>query len=339
MTSITPRLLLPILLSAANLLPAAGGYHVLDEIKIGGEGGWDYPTVDSSARRLYLSHANKVVVVDIDAGKVVGEIPDTGGVHGIAIDSADNRGFTSNGRTNNVTIFDLKTLKPIGTVMTGMNPDAIQYDAASGKVVTFNGRSKDATVIDAKTGKVDGTVPLGGKPEFPAADGKGKIYANIEDTEEIVEFDPAKMMVTKRYSLKPCEEPSGLAMDTKGRRIFSVCDNKIMVISNPDTGKVIGQAPIGDRADGVAFDPSSNSAISSNGEGTITVVKETGGKWSVAETDKTKSGARTIALDTQTHKLYLPTAEMGPPPAPDPKGGKTRPTFLPNTFEVLVIGQ
>src|SRR5580765_8923570 len=218
------------LMPAAVVLAAATGYHITGEIQIGGEGGWDYLTVDSAARRLYVSHATHVVVVDLDAQKVVGDIPDTPGVHGIAIATELNRGFISNGRGNTVTIFDLKTLKVIGTAATGENPDSIRYDAVSGRVFTFNGRSKNSTAIDAKTGTVAGTIALGGKPEFAVADGKGSVFANIENTNEIVVIDAAKLTVIKKYSLSPCVEPSGLAIDTKSRRLFSVCSNRLMAV-------------------------------------------------------------------------------------------------------------
>src|SRR5262249_20195916 len=202
---------------------APTGWRFLKEIKLGGEVGWDYLRMDSAARRLYVSHATHVVVVDPDAGKVVGDIPDTPGVHGIALAPDLNRGFVSNGRGNNVTIFDMKTLKSISQVATGENPDSIRFEPKSGSVFTFNDRSNKSTSIDAKTGTVVATIALGGKPEFAIADDKGHVYANIEDTSELVEIDAAKAMVTKRYSLKPCEGPSGLAMDVKKRRLFSVC--------------------------------------------------------------------------------------------------------------------
>jgi DNA-binding beta-propeller fold protein YncE len=226
-------------------MAAPTGYHVVGDVKIGGDGGWDYLTVDSAARRLYVSHATHVVVVDIDAGKIVGDIPDTQGVHGIAVAPELNRGFTSNGRANNVTIFDLKTLKAIGQVATGENPDSIRYDAVSGRVFTFNGRSNNSTAIEAKTGKVAGTIALGGKPEFSVADGKGMVFVNIEDTSEIVAIDAAKLSVARRYSLKPCDGPSGLAIDAKNRRLFSVCSNRLMAVSDPDSGKVLATPAIG----------------------------------------------------------------------------------------------
>jgi DNA-binding beta-propeller fold protein YncE len=329
---------LSVLLAAAAFatFAATTGYHLLKEIKIGGEGGWDYPEMDSVGRRLYLSHGTHVVVVDPDAGKVVGDIPDTPGVHGMQIVPSLNRGFISNGRGNNVTIFDLKTLKVISQPKTGENPDAIRYEPKTDRVFTLNGRSNDATAIDAKTGMVVGTIKMGGKPEFAQADDRGHVYVNIEDTNEVVEIDAAKPAVTKRYSLKPCDGPSGLAIDNKNRRLFSVCGNRMMAISDPDAGKVIATPAIGPGPDGVVFDPSNGYAMSSNGgDGTLTIVKENAGKWEVLENVATARGARTIALDTKTHNVYLPTAVPGPPATT----GQRRATFLPDSFKVLVVGK
>lgn len=317
----------------AVLFAAPTGYHVVGEVKIGGEGGWDYLTMDPAARRLYVSHATHVAVVDVDSGKVVGDIPDTPGVHGIAIAPELNRGFVSNGRGNNVTIFDLKTLKAIGHVSTGENPDSIRYDGVSGRVFTFNGRSNNSTAIDAKTGTVAGTIALGGKPEFSVADGKGNVFANIEDTGEVVVIDAAKLTVTKRYSLGPCQEPSGLAIDARNRKLFSVCSNRIMAISDPDTGKVVATPAIGAGSDGCAFDPGTGYAFSSNGDGTLTIVQQAGGKWEVAENIATERGARTIALDEKTHRIFLPTARTAP------GQGAGRATYLPDTFKVLIISK
>jgi YVTN family beta-propeller protein len=314
-------------------MAAPTGYHVLGEVKIGGEGGWDYLTVDSAARRLYVSHATHVAVVDVDSAKIVGDIPDTQGVHGVAVAPELNKGFTSNGRANNVTIFDLKTLKAIAQVPTGENPDSIRYDSVSGRVFTFNGRSNNSTAIDAKTGKVAGTIALGGKPEFSVADGKGMVFVNIEDKNEVVAIDAAKLSVAKRYSLSPCDGPSGLAIDTKSRRLFSVCSNRLMAVSDPDSGKVLATPAIGQGSDGAAFDPGTGYAFSSNGDGTLTVVQQAGGKWEVLENIATERGARTIALDDKTHKLYLPTART----APSQGGGRA--TYLPDTFKVLIIGK
>jgi YVTN family beta-propeller protein len=323
-----------IITAGAFVTAAPTGYHVIGEVKVGGEGGWDYLTVDGAARRLYVSHATHVAVIDIDTLKVVGDIPDTPGVHGIAVAPDLNRGFVSNGRSNNVTIFDLKTLGVVGgQVPTGQNPDSIRYDAVSGRVFTFNGRSNDTTAIDAKTGKVAGTIPLGGKPEFSIADGKGMIFVNIEDTSEVVVVDTAKLTVAKRYPLSPCTEPSGLAFDAKNRKLFSVCANRVMAISDPDTGKVIASPAIGAGSDGVAFDPGTAYAFSSNGDGTLTVVQQSGGKWDVVENIATERGGRTIAVDEKTHRLFVPTAKTAP------AQGNARPTYLPDTFKVLVIGK
>lgn len=323
--------------TAFAVFAATTGYHVIKQIKVGGEGGWDYPEMDNANRRLYLSHGTHVAVVDPDAGKVVGDIPDTPGVHGIQIANELNRGFISNGRGNNVTIFDLKTLKTIGQPKTGDNPDAIRYEPKTGRVFTMNGRSKDATVIDAKTGMVvAASIPLGGKPEFAQADDKGHIYANLEDTNEIVEIDAAKAAVTKRYSIKPCDGPSGLAIDTKSRKLFSVCSNRVMIVSDPDAGKVVAMPAIGAGSDGVVFDPGTGYAMSANGgDGTMTIVKENGGKWEVLENVATQRGARTITLDTKTHNVYIPSAEQGPPAST----GQRRATFLPDSFRVVVVGK
>ena len=324
---------LVVLASVAVAFAAATGYHITSEIQIGGEGGWDYLTADSAGRRLYVSHGTHVVVVDLDSNKTVGDIPDTPGVHGIAIAPELGKGFISNGRGNNVTIFDLKTLKATGTAATQENPDSIRYDSVSGRVFAFNGRSKSATAIDAKTGNVAATVPLPGKPEFSIADGKGHVYVNIEDTNEIVEIDAAKATVSKKFSLSPCDGPSGLAYDAKNRRLFSVCSNRVMAISDPDAGKVVATPAIGAGSDGVAFDPGTGFAMSSNGDGTLTIVAQSGGKWDVLENIATERGARTITVDEKTHKVYLPTAKT----APSATGGRA--TFLPNTFKVLVVGK
>jgi DNA-binding beta-propeller fold protein YncE len=322
-------------LFAIGAFAAPTGWKVLKEIKIGGEGGWDYLTMDSDARRLYVSHATHVVVVDPDAGKVVGDIPDTPGVHGIALAPALNRGFVSNGRGNNVTIFDTKTLKMISQVATGMNPDDITFEPKSGRVFAFNGRSNSATAIDAKTGMAVATIMLDGKPEFAVADDKGHVYDNLEDKNEIVEIDAAKAMVTKRYSLAPaCDGPSGMAIDVKNRRIFSVCSNRVMAISDPDAGKVVASPAIGAGSDGVVFDPSTGYAISSNGDGTLTIVRENAGKYEVFDNVATARGARTIAVDAKTHNVYLPVADQLPPQPGQRRGG-----FVADSFKVLVVGK
>jgi len=328
-----------VFLALGGAAAAHSEYHVISKIPVGGEGFWDYMTMDSAARRLYVSHATKVVVIDMDSQKIVGEIADTKGVHGIALAPELNRGFVSNGGSNNVTIFDLKTFKLIELVSTGQNPDAISYEPVSGRVVTFNGRSKDATFIDAKTAKVLGTIPMGGKPEFSAVDGKGKIYVNNEDKGEMSEVDAKTMTVTKTYPLTGCEEPSGLAMDTAHRRLFSVCGNKVMIVSDPDAGTVVATVPIGQGADGAGYDPGSGLAFSSNGEGTLTVVQNVSGKYEVKQTAQTQRGARTMAVDVKTHRVYMPTAQFGPAPAPTAETPRPRPTLIPDSFVVLVVGE
>jgi DNA-binding beta-propeller fold protein YncE len=322
-----------LVVGASLVAAAATGYHVTGEVKVGGEGGWDYLTVDAAARRLYVSHATHVAVVDVDALKVVGDIPNTPGVHGIAIAPELGRGFVSNGRANNVTIFDLKTLAVLGQAATGENPDSIRYDAVSGRVFTFNGRSNNSTAVDARSGSVAGTIALGGKPEFSIADGKGMIFVNIEDKSEIVEIDAKALTVTKRYPLAPCVEPSGLAFDAKDRRLFSVCSNRVMAVSDPDAGKVIASPAIGAGSDGAAFDPGLGLAFSANGDGTLTVVQQNAGKWEVLENIATARGGRTIALDDKTHRLFVPTATTAPGQA------GARPAYLPNSFKVMVIGK
>ena len=333
----TPLLLI---LAAAAVLPihAAPTYKVVGKIKIGGAGRWDYAYVDSANHRLYISHGTQTDVVDTATDKLVGTIPDTKGVHGIAVAADLGRGFTSDGGDNDVTVFDLKTLKVLSKVKTGQNPDAIIYEPVSHRVFTFNGRSNDLTAIDAKSGDViTASIPVGGKPEFAQIDGKGHIYANIEDKNEIIDVDAKNALVAKRYSIAPCEGPSGLAIDPKGR-LYSVCENKLMIVSDPATGKVLATAAIGGGTDGVAFDD--GHAFSANGaDGTITMVGETSpGKFEPVATIQTTKGARTIASDQKAHKLYLPAAEYGPP-AEGKDGKKGRPQALADTFHIVVVGR
>ncbi len=328
---------------AAMALAAAGpGYHVVKTYKLGGEGGWDYLTVDAGARRLYISRFTHVMVVDPDSGKSVGDIPDTPGVHGIALAPELGRGFTSNGREGTVTIFDIKTLAPIGSkVKVGENPDAILYDPATKRVFTFNGHSHDSTAIDAATGKVLGTIKLDGKPEFAASDSKGEIFVNIEDKSELVAIDPNKLEVKSKWPLAPCTEPSGLSIDRKTRRLFVGCDNKMMAVVDADTGKVLATPAIGDGVDATAFDDETGLAFASCGaDGVLTVVKEESpSKFSVAENVPTEKGARTLALDSKTHNVFVVTAKFGPRPAPTADNPHPRPPILPDSFVALVVGK
>jgi len=316
------------------------GYHLLKKFEVGGEGGWDYLFADSAAHRVYVSRSTRVIVLDSETGAAIGEIPNTNGVHGIAIAEDLGRGFTSNGRDNSVTIFDLKTLKPLGTVATGKNPDAIIYDAASKRVFAFNGGSSNATAIDAADGKVAGTIDLGGKPEFATSDGKGMVFVNIEDKSQVVAIDSHKLTVTNRWALAPGEEPSGMAIDAKHHRLFSVCSNKKEIVLDYDTGKVVADVPIGNGPDAAGFDPDTNLAFSSNGEGTLTVIKEDGpNKFSVVENITTQRGARTMTLDPKTHKIYLAAAQYGETPAATAQNPRPRPKMIPNSFVILVFGK
>lgn len=310
-------------------------YQVLKTIPVGGDEGWDYVTVDSEARRAYVSHGSHVVVLDVDKYAVIGDIPDTQGVHGIAIGSEFGRGFTSNGRANNVTIFDLATLKTIGTVATGSNPDAILYDPATKRVFTMNGRSQDVTAINAADGTVVGTLAIGGKPEFAVADGKGTIYVNIEDKSELVHFDSKSLKVLQRWPMAPCKEPSGLAADWSSRRLFAGCDNKIMAIIDAENGKVVDTVPIGEGVDANAFDPGKKFAFASTGDGNLTIASQSGpDKYTVVANVPTKKSARTMGLDIKSHKIFLPAADFEPA-APGERRGKMKA----GSFVVLVVGE
>jgi len=324
-------------LAAVAWAAAGSGYHVVTTWKVGGEGGWDYLTTDPAARRLYLSRGTHVLVLDADSGKKVGDIADTPGVHGIALAPELGRGFTSNGREGMVSIFDIKTLALISKVKVGDNPDAILYDPATKRVFTFNGKSQDSTAIDGASGKVLGTIKLDGKPEFAASDAKGEIFVNIEDKSELTAIDPNKLEVRAKWPLAPCTEPSGLALDRKHRRLFVGCDNKMMAIVDADSGKVLATPPIGEGVDATAFDDATGLAFASCGEsGVLTVVKEASGKYT-AEYIPTKARARTMALDSKTHKVFVVTADFGTAPAPTADTPHPRPPMVPDSFVVFVL--
>jgi DNA-binding beta-propeller fold protein YncE len=330
--------LLAVVAVVTSRAAAPVGYHVLKTYKLGGEGGWDYLLVDSAARRVYISRSTHVMVVDADTGAIVGDIPDTSGVHGIALVPDLGKGYTSNGRGGSATVFDMKTLKTLSTIKVGQNPDAITYDAVSKRVFTFNGASHDATAIDVKTDTVAGTIPLGGKPETGVADEHGHVFVNVEDKSEIVDIDARKLTAAAHWSLAPCEEPTGMAMDRKHRRLFSGCSNKLMAVVNADTGKVVTTVPIGSGVDASGFDPATDLAFASNGEGTLTVVHEDApDKYTVVENATTQRGARTMSLDTKTHRVYLVSAEFGPPPPATPERPRPRPSVVPGSFTLIVM--
>ncbi len=329
-----------LLLGSASAAPEGSGYKLEKKVTIGGEGGWDYLYFDAASKRVFISRGTHTMVTDAD-GKVLGDILNTLGVHGVALATEFNRGFTSNGRANSVTIFDLQTLEPITEVkIEGQNPDAILYDAASKRIFTFNGRSNDATAIDAKTGTIAGTVPLGGRPETGQADGAGKVYVNVEDKSQIVEFDAKTLKVLNTWSLTPCEEPSGLAFDVRHKRLFAGCHNKMMAVVDASSGKVVATVPIGTGVDANAFDPGTGFAFASCGDGTMTVAHEDAAdKYTVVENVATQRGARTMTLDPKTHRVYLVTAEFGPAPALTAENPRPRPPMVPGSFTLLIFGR
>jgi DNA-binding beta-propeller fold protein YncE len=315
------------------------GYRIANKFQVEGEDGWDFITIDESTGRLFISHSTVVNVIDSKDGKLIGIIPDTKGVHGIALAHDFNTGFISNGKDSSVTVFDLQTLNFITKVnVTGINPDAILYDPFSQKVFVFNARSNNATVIDAKSNEAAGTITLPGNPEVAVTDGEGKVFVNIEDKSLVCQINPLTLAIEQTWSIAPGDEPSGLAIDIENHRLFSVCSNKLMVVINSDDGSVITSLPIGERVDGVAFDSGLKRVYSSNGEGTVTVIQEDDANtFRVLENVDTQKGARTIALDNTTHHIFLPTAEFGPVPEPTADNPHPRAAILPNTFIVLDI--
>ena len=317
-----------------------GPYKVTQRLPLPGDGGWDYPSVDPSTHLLYLSRADHVAVVDTASGKLVADIADTPGVHGIALAPELNRGYISCGKADMVKVFDLKTRAVLATVATGAGPDAILYEPATQRVFAFNGHGHSATVIDAKTNAVVATIPLGGKPEFARADGRGQVFVNIEDTAELAVLDAKTATLKSRWPLPHCEEPSGLALDASHRRSFSTCGNQVLAVTDVDIGKPVASVPIGKGVDGAEFDPTTRNVYSANGEGTLTVVHEQApDSYQVLQTLNTQRGARTIALDGASHRLYLPTAEFGPTPPPSADQPHPRPPVLSGTFVVLVVAK
>lgn len=327
-----------LLMSCIGLPLAAQQYKVTGSIPIEGPGGWDYAYIDSANRTLYVTHGGELQLVDLSTEKPTAKITGMSRLHGVATADDLNRGFISDGGDNVVVVFDLKTNQIIQRVKAGTNPDAIVFEPTTQRVFAFNGRSGDATAINAKDGSIAGSVDLGGKPEFAAVDGKGFIYDNLEDKSELVKIDAKTVKIVARWPLKPCEGPSGLAIDTVAHRLFSVCDEKTMAVSDYDSGKVVATVPIGEGPDAAAFDPDKKLAFSSNGAGTLTIVKQDGpDKYSVAQTLTTEKSARTMALDPKTHKIYLPAAQFGPPPAATPDDPRPRPSIVPGTFHLIVV--
>jgi len=313
-------------------------YSVRDKWKVGGEGGWDYLIADSAAHRLYITHGGRVEVLDSATGKSIGAITGLKGTHGVALDEAGKYGYISDGGANAVVVFDRKSLQTVTSIPAGTNPDGIAFEPVTKTVWAFNGRSKDVTVIDTASQKVIATVPLPGKPEFPVADGKGFVFDNIEDKSEIVRLDAKDPKITATWSVSPCESPSGLAIDREGRRLFAVCDEKKMAVVDADTGKVLATPEIGNGPDAAGFDPKTKLAFSSNGEGTVTVVDARNNSYKVLQNLATQQGARTMALDTATGKIYVVTAQFGPRPEATATNPRPRPAIVPDSFSVIVAG-
>jgi YVTN family beta-propeller protein len=321
-----------------SLAAGAQQYKVGGRVPIEGDAGWDYLAADSANGQLYVSHGTEVDIVDLASEKPTGKIAGMKRIHGIAIANDLNRGFISDGGDDAVVIFDLKSHAVVQKVPAGKNPDGILYDPYSRRVFAFNGRSNDVTAIDAASGKVAGTIALDGKPEFPVSDGKGNLYANIEDKSEIAQIDPQTLKVKKVWSLSPCEEPSGLAIDLEARRLFSVCSNNKMAVVNADSGQMITTVAIGNGPDAAAYDPGRKLVFSSNGEGTLTIVRQDSpDKYTVLATVPTERSARTMTLDTGTHKIYLSAAQLGNTPEATADNPHPRPTMVPGSFHVLVV--
>jgi YVTN family beta-propeller protein len=325
--------------SGAYAAPASG-YRVIRRIPVGGEGGWDYLKVDPDAHRIYVARGSHMMVVDEISGKLIADLQGTKGIHGMALANDLGKGFTSNGQSNSVTVFDLKTLKATSEIpIKGENPDNIIYDPMTKRIFTFNGKSHDSTVIDATTGKVVGTVALGGKPEEAIYDGKGNIFVNNEDKSVIVEFDAKTLAIKNTWPIAPCEEPSGIAMDTAHRRLFAVCD-KVMVVVNADTGKVVASPPIGGDPDGVGFDPATGLVFASCREGLVSVIhQDSPDKYSVVGNVTTQYGTRTMTLDPKTHHVFTMTADFKAAPAPTPDNPRPRPQQIAGSFVILELAQ
>ncbi|MBT9332295.1 YncE family protein [Paracidobacterium acidisoli] len=329
---------LAVMFSSTAWAQKADAYQIKQTWKLGGEGGWDYLLVDSQAHLLYIARNNRVMVVDLVAGKEKAEITGLGGTHGVALNPDGKTGYISDGAAGMIRVFDRSTFQVTASVQAGTNPDSILYEPTTRSVYAFNGRSKNATVMDTATNRVVATIPLPGKPEFSQADGQGHVFVNIEDTSQLVRIDAANHKVLNVWPLAPCESPSGLAIDAAHHRLFSVCDNKTMAIVDSDTGKLVATQPIGDGPDADRFDTKDQLAFSSNGEGSLTVVKEDSpDKFHVVQTLPTKRGARTMAIDSRTGTIYLVTAEFGPKPAATAEHPRPRPAILADSFEVLVV--
>jgi DNA-binding beta-propeller fold protein YncE len=329
--------------AGAFLVPASAlaqkPYRILTQWTIGGEGGWDYLTSDPKAHRLYVTHGPRVEVLNTDSGKVVGSITGLKGTHGVALDDAGKYGYISDGGANVVVVFDRASFATVASIPAGTNPDGIVFEPVTKTVWAFNGRSSDVTVIDTVKRRAIVTIALSGKPEFPVADGSGTVFANIESKNEIDRFDATLMTITAEWPLTNCESPSGLAIDSAGRRLFAVCDGGKMAVVDADSGKTLANPAIGDGPDAARYDASRKLAFSSNGGGTLTIIDASKDTYPALQTLTTRQGARTMTLDSRTGRLYLATAAFGERPAPTAANPRPRPAIVPGSFTILVVGQ
>jgi len=333
-----PLLAFPLLLARVGAPLAAQDYHVGHTYTLGGDGGWDYLALDTVGHRMFIARQNRVMVVNPDNGTLLGEVPGLNRAHGVAFDYAGGHGFATSGGDSTVYMFDLKSLAVVGTIHAAEDDDAILYDPATRRIYTMNGDAESATAIDPATARNVGTIPLGGKPEFGVSDGTGRLFINLEDKAEIAEVDPATLSVTRHWSIGPCESPTGLAIDVAHRRLFSGCRNGLMAISDAEAGRLLTTTPIGRGVDACRFDPGTQLAFASNGEGTITVIHEDApDQFTVVANVPTRQGARTMELDLVTHRLYTATADFGPAPAPTADHPRPRPPLIPGTFAVLEV--
>jgi DNA-binding beta-propeller fold protein YncE len=318
---------------------AASSYREVARLHLGGDGGWDYLTVDPDSRRLYIARSDRLMVVDVDSGILVGEVTGLDGAHGVALLKDQGVGFATSGKSGEAVSFDLKTLKILQKTQAGENPDAIVYEPTSKRIFTFNGKSADATAIDPNTMKVIGKIALAGKPEFSAVDGKGRLFVNLENRSELLAIDPVQLKIVSHYDLKPCEEPTGLSIDAATERLIVGCSNRVAVIVNANTGQVEQNFSVGDGVDATAFDPQRKLAFISAGEGRLTILSERSAKFQLHQDLHTVKGARTLAVDVRTGRIFLPIAQFKPVSPGEKQQGHVRPTVIPGTFEVLVIGK
>jgi DNA-binding beta-propeller fold protein YncE len=327
-------LVLTVAAAAALLAQSPPSYRITQTYTLGGDGSWDYVVPDPPNHRLFIARQTRVMVVDEDSGKLLGEVTGINGAHGTAVASATGHGFATSGNDQSVVMFDLKTFKALGRIPAAEDADAIVYDGVSNRVFTLNGDAHSSTVIEPQAGTVITNIPLGGKPEYGASAGDGKVYANLTDTSEVVEIDAKTATMARRWPTAPCKQPVSMALDTAHHRLFSGCRSGVMAISDYQAGKVVATVPIGTGVDGAGFDAASGNAFASNADGTLTVIhQDSPDQYHVAETVQTPQGSRNMGLDPNNHRVYIVFAKFGPPQA----GGRGRAPVLPGTFALMVI--